>query len=174
MTDMVYNKPRALAPRKLEEQETLQSLNHWKSVFVNYYRRCQFHGYFLLPNTTWETNGLKRDPQTLASDLNGFLSCLGSYFPFDYVADKLINETTCLDSAWTIVYEIYDAEIDTSTYLDYATMMKTPEETYRNYYNRLVGFVRQHLPKAEIKAEGAVSPPTGEVMTIALLEYCKD
>ena len=181
MTDMVYNQPRALAPRKLEEQETLQSLNHWKSVFVNYYRRCQFYGYFLLPNTTWdnsanrgftrnETNGLKRDPQTLASDLNGFLSCLGSYLPFDYVADKLINETTCLDSAWTIVYEIYDAEIDTSTYLDYATMMKTPQETYRNYYNRLVGFVRQHLPKAEIKAEGAVSPPTGEVMTIALLD----
>ena len=49
-------------------------------------------------------------------------------------------------------------------------MMKTPQETYRNYYNRLVGFVRQHLPKAEIKAEGAVSPPTGEVMTIALLD----
>ena len=181
MTEMVYGQPRALAPRKLEEQESLQSLNHWKSVFINYYRRCQFYGYFLLPGITWdnsanrgftrnETSGLKRDPQTLASDLSGFLSCLGSYLPFDYVADKLITETSSLDSAWEIIYEIYDAEIDTSTYLDYATMMKTPQETYRNYYNRLVGFVRQHLPKTEIKAEGATSPPTGEVLTIALLD----
>ena len=81
---MVYGQPRALAPRKLEEQESLQSLNHWKSVFINYYRRCQFYGYFLLPGITWdnsanrgftrnETSGLKRDPQTLASDLKKVL-----------------------------------------------------------------------------------------------------
>ena len=178
---MVHNQPRALAPRKLEEQETLHTLNHWRGVFLNYYRRCQFYGYFLQPNVKWNNNrnrgftqseisGLKRDPSILASDLDGFLSCLGSYLPFDYVSDKLISETTDLNSAWDIIYEIYDAEIDTTTYLDYATMVKLPQETYRNFYNRLVGFVRQHLPKSEIKVEGAVSPATGEDLTVALLD----
>ena len=180
-TDIVHNQPRALTPRKLDQKENLQSLNHWKSVFLNYYRRCPFHGYFIQPNVTWdnsvtrgftqnETNGLKRDVQTLASDLAGFLACLGSYLPFDYVSDKLNCETTSLNSAWEIIYEIYDAEICTTTYLDYASMQKLPEETYRNFFNRLVGFVRQHLPKSEIKAEGASSPPTGEIMTVALLD----
>ena len=83
MTESVHNQPHALASRKLEQKETLQTLNHWKGVFTNYYRRCQFYGYFLTPNVKWddsvhrgfdqETGGLKRNPATLAADLTGFL-----------------------------------------------------------------------------------------------------
>ena len=81
--------PRALAPRRLDQQETLSSLNHWKATFQNYYRRCQFNSYFLQPGLTWnssennggftedESSGLKRYPQVLAQDLEGFLQCLG-------------------------------------------------------------------------------------------------
>ena len=87
MTEVVQNQPRALAPRKLEQKETLQTLNHWRGVFTNYYRRCQFYGYFLTPNVKWdnsahrgfgvsETGGLKRNPATLAADLTGFLSTM--------------------------------------------------------------------------------------------------
>ena len=181
MTDLIHNQPRALAPRKLEQRETLQSLNHWKCVFKNYYRRCQFYGYFLAPDVKWnsernrgftqsEANGLKRDPPTLASDLEGFLGCLGSYLPFDYVGEKLNTESTDMISVWDIIYEIYDAEVDTTNYLDYATMVKQPEETYRNFFNRLVGFVRQHLPRKKIEAEGISSPSSGETLSIGLLD----
>ena len=103
MAKSSLNQPRAVAPRRLEQKESLQSLNHWRSVFRNYYRRCQYYGLFLLPTTTWdnsqnrgftedETTGLKRDIQTLAADLNGFLDCIGCYLPFDYVSDKRILE----------------------------------------------------------------------------------
>ena len=156
MTDY-NNQPRALAPRKLEQRENLQSLNQWKCVFTNFYRRCQFHGYFLTPGMTWsndrnrgfitdEPSGLKRTPEVLASDLDGFLSTIASYLPFDYIAEKLITQSTNMLTVWSIIYELYDAEISTSHYLDYATMAKFPEETYRNFHNRLVGLVRQHLP----------------------------
>ena len=181
MSETNFTQPRALAPRKLEQKETLQSLNHWKCVLVNYYRRCQFYSYYLAPNISWtnelnrgfiraESSGLKREPDMLASDLNGFLSTIASYLPFDYVADKIISESTNMVSVWKIIYEIYDAEISTTLYLDYATMMKYPEETYRNYHNRLVGFVKQHLPTDQVTAEGVSSPPTGERMTIGLLD----
>ena len=73
-----------------------------------------------------------------------------------------------MESVGCIIYEIYDAEINTVHYLDYATMSRKPEETYRNYFNRLVGFVRQHLPKTQIEAEGVKS--NGETITIALLD----
>ena len=171
MADSSQSQPRALAPRRLDQQETLQSLNHWRSVFRNYYRRCPYYGLFLLPSTRWtssgnrgftsaEQTGLKRDPATLAADLEGFLDCIGSYCPFDYIGQKLREESTNIQNVWDILYEIYDLEISTSNFLDYALMSREPEESYRSYFNRLVGFVRQHLPKTEIQAEGVTSSAT--------------
>ena len=124
MTEVTYSQPKALTPRKLEERENLQTLNHWKSVLTNYYRRCQFYGIFLQPGVTWsnavnhgftdtETTGLLRDPETLAYDLEGFLTCIAGYLPFDYVSTKLITQTTCLKDVWQIIYEIDDAEVST-------------------------------------------------------------
>ena len=181
MSDLPHNQPRALAPRKLDHQETLQTLNQWKNVFKNYYRRCQFYGTFLQPGASWtngpnrgftetETSGLKRSPTILASDLESFLECLASYLPFDYIADKLNAESSNMRTVWAIIYEVYDAEISTTHYLDYASMTKLPQETYRNYFNRLVGFVRQHLPDKHIEAEGVSSPNAGEQLTIGLLD----
>ena len=140
MADQSHHQPKAPVPRKLEQRETLQNLNHWRNTFVNYYRRCQFYGIFLIPGTTWttsgnrgfshdETGGLKRNVQTLASDLEGFLSCLAGYLPFDYVAEKLADETTCMQDVWEIVYEIYDAEVNTVNFLDYASMKREPQES---------------------------------------------
>ena len=99
MAEQNNQQPRALAPRRLEQKESLHSLNHWKAVFRNYHRRCPYYSKFLLPATRWdssrnrgfstaETTGLKRDVETLAADLDGFLDCLASFLPFDYVADK--------------------------------------------------------------------------------------
>ena len=164
--------PRVLTPRKLDQQETRQTLNQWRTVFRNFYRRCPYYSIFMLPTTQWdqtanrgltqEQTGLKRNPETLASDLEGFLDSVASYLPFDYVADKLRSETTDIQSVWSVVYEIYDAELTTTNYLDYASMTKDPDETYRNYYNRLVGFVRQHLPTGAVEADGVQSPRTEE------------
>ena len=168
-------------PRRLEQKESLHSLNQWKSVFRNYYRRCPYYSRFLLPTAKWdnsvrkgftsaETTGLKRDIDTLAADLDGFLDCLSSFLPFDYVADKLKQESTDIASVWSIIYEVYDAEINTTNFLDYATMSQNPDETYRAYFNRLVGFIRQYLPARTYEAEGVVCPSTGEQLTIALLD----
>ena len=182
MTDSSANlQPRALAPRRLGQRESLNSLNQWRSVFRNYYRRCPYYGYFLLPTTIWdnspnkgftaaEQSGLKRDIPTLAADLDGFLYCLGSFLPFDYIGDKLREESTNISSAWDIIYEVYDAELTTTNFLDYATMTRDSDETYRSFFNRLVGFVRQHLPKQQINVEGIASPADGEKLTVALLD----
>ena len=39
-------------------------------------------------------------------------------------------------------------------------MLREEGESYRSYFNRLVGFIRQHLPKEEINAEGISSSAT--------------
>ena len=179
-TDSIVQ-PKALAPRRLEQQETLHSLNKWTAVFKNYYRRCSYYSYFLQPGLSWdnsstrgfttdEPSGLKRTPAVLAADLEGFLQCIGGYLPFDYVSEKLNLETTNLQSVWDIIYEIYDAEINTTHFLDYASMSRDPQETYRGYFNRLVGFVRQHLPREAIESEGVRCPAAGESLSVGLLD----
>ena len=180
MSEIQFSQPRALVPSRLDQQETLNSLNHWTATFKNFYRRCQYYGFFLQPGLTWtsdgdrglpaETTGLKRTSSVLASDLEGFLQCLGGYLPFDYVSDKLNSESTSLQSAWDIIYEIYDVEVNTTHFLDYATMSKDPQETYRGFFNRLVGFVRQHLPREKYEAEGVKCTSSGEILTIGLLD----
>ena len=171
MTEQNPNQPKALLPRRLEHKETLSSLNQWKTVFRNYYRRCPYYGTFLLPATVWsnglnhgfteaERTGLKRDVQTLSADLDGFLDCIASFLPFDYVGEKLKAESTNIDTVWQVIYEIYDAEITTTNFLDYATMSRYPEESYKSFFNRLVGFIRQHLPQETYTAEGVSCPRT--------------
>ena len=130
--------PRALAPRRLEQSETLQTLNQWRGVLLNYFRRCQYNSYFLRSGLTWdtsvnhgfvapETTGLKRSAAVLAEDLDGLFDSIASYLPFDYIADKLKTETTCMTDVWNIIYEVYDAEVSTTHYLDYATMESRTE-----------------------------------------------
>ena len=173
--------PKALVPRRLEQKETLNSLNQWRTVLRNYHRRCSYYGIFLLPTTTWDSSptrgfsepertGLKRDIATLASDLDGFLDSVASFIPFDYIADKLKTESINISSVWEIIYEVYDAEVSTTNFLDYATMRRDNDETYRSYFSRLVGFVRQHLPKTSFTAEGVTCPQGGELLSIGLLD----
>ena len=165
MAEFNVTQPRALLPRRLDQQETLNSLNQWVITFKNFYRRCNYYSYFLQPGVVWnrnannrgfsaETSGLSRSAEVLAQDLEGFLQTLSSFLPFDYVAAKLCSETTNMKTVWQVIYEIYDLEITTSNFLDYATMTKTQDESYRGFYNRLVGFVRQHLPQTVYESDG--------------------
>ena len=48
--------------------------------------------------------------------------------------------------------------------------MRQPVTLADSFFNRLVGFVRQHLPRKAHSAEGVSSPNDGEGLTIALLD----
>ena len=183
----IHQAPKALVPRRLDQKETLNSLNQWKTTFRNYYRRCPYYGLFLLPATTWdnsptrgfsaENSGLNRDIPTLVADLEGFLNCVASFLPFDYIGEKLKLETNNINQVWDVLYEVYDAELTTTNFLDYGTMTRQEDETYRGFYNRLVGFVRQHLPRRAESADGlhvltqANSCQLGYLMRLQFIGY---
>ena len=93
-------------PRMLNAQETLYSLNHWRTTFRTYYRRDSFFKAFLLPDATWDasrsyygqvddtTNGtVTRTRQDKAEDLRDFLSTLVGFLPFPYLTEKILNST---------------------------------------------------------------------------------
>ena len=51
--------------------------------------------------------------------------------------------------------------------MDYAVMRRGLEETYRSFYNRLVGFMRQYLPSQGISVKGVSAPTRDENLTVA-------
>ena len=76
----------------LNAQETLYSLNHWRTTFRTYYRRDSFFKAFLLPNATWDASranygqtndtsagAITRTSQDKAEDLKGIVSCFENF-----------------------------------------------------------------------------------------------
>ena len=82
------------------------------------------------------------------------------------MGDKLKAESTGIESVWGIQYETYDVELTTTNFMDYATMRREPDKSYRSFYNCLVGFMRQHLPKQAVTAEGVVSPLLEKILVL--------
>ena len=41
-------------PRQLRDDEKLQDLNHWRDLFISYYKRDKASAYFLKPGVTYQ------------------------------------------------------------------------------------------------------------------------
>ena len=178
--------PKLPQPRQLRQNETVQSLNQWKNVFRNYYRRCPYMGTFLVPTTTWdpqeECYGFEdergndgRKKEEIYADLEGFFETIGGFCPHDYMSQKLLTSTKNIQDVWNILYEAFDAEVNPGSFLDYISLKKETGETYRNFWNRLVGYVEQHLAKnptggTPVEIEGIAIPTGGDKISVTMLD----
>ena len=166
-------------PRQLRDDEKLQDLNHWRDLFISYYKRDKASAYFLKPGVTWdpthvtynirpaETGDGARSAAELHQDLLLFLSNLAGFLPWDYVSEQIKDETKCLQDCWDHIYDLYDAKVGTDTFLNYSTIKRATGETYRCLYERMCGQIRQHLPQGDLTIKG-VKTGTGEKMTVTL------
>ena len=101
-------------PRQLNQKETLDSLNHWKTIFRNYFRRDTIFKQFLSSSTTWDPNqphyGLAPTEDVTAEDrkdaLVDFLHHLVGFLPHSYLTSKLVENTTKLDDCWDVITNI--------------------------------------------------------------------
>ena len=169
----------------LTMSESLHSLNHWKTSFRTYYRRDSYFKAFLLPDATWDpsaTNyGQTEDTQEVAGmvrsaldkgeDLRDFLNTLAGYLPFPYLTEKIVTGSNNLKNVWDTIYDHYGVNITSESLLDYVSISRNSGETYRQFFDRLLSHARLHLPAANILVDGINSGPTGENMTIALMNF---
>ena len=177
---MVRNPP----PRMLTVQETLYSLNHWKTNFRTYYRRDSYYKCFLLPNATWDptrehygqvadrSNGaVIRSAEDKGEDLKDFLHTIVGYLPFPYLTEKIVGATKNLEEVWLAIYEHYGLKITGETMLDIAAINKTSEESFRQFFDRIVAHARLHLAGPNISVDGVSSGTGGDQMSISLLNF---
>ena len=83
---------RVKEPRKLENKESLQSLEQWRMQFRQFVKRDDHYRIFLSSDTVWdpfatnygfrtETGGLARTASALKDDCKDFLYTLATFYP---------------------------------------------------------------------------------------------
>ena len=170
-------------PRMLEAKETTHTLIHWRNAFYNYFRRDDLYQRFFEPGATWdptddnygfkdETGDRKRSAAMLKSDLLALLQVMAGHLPFSYVTEKILTTTTCMQDCYDIIHDLYEAEVNSNTFLDMATMVKSTTETYRTFYERIVNHVRLHLAKPNQRFDGLSSGLHGDKLNITMLNMC--
>ena len=144
-------------PRQLNQNETLDSLDHWKSIFRNYFRRDSVFKQFLESSCTWDptntdTYGLEEkygmSPEERKDALIDFLSNLAGFLPHSYLTSKLKDNTKSLNDCWNIIEEHYNVKVSSETLLDFEAIKKDPAENYRQLYERLLQHCKLHLAPA--------------------------
>ena len=172
----IMNFVKSPPPRPLSQKETLDSLNHWKTIFRNYYRRDSSFKQFLKSDCQWDFKQPNyalaqlddEAPAERAEDLGDFLSNLSGFLPHSYLTQKILEDTTCLQDCWDIIYEHYNVQITPETLLDFESLKKEPAENYRQFYERLLQHVRLHLAPDGAKAENLTNA-RADTMSISLM-----
>ena len=168
-------------PRKLNLRETAASLRLWKVHISNYYRADLYFSHFVSSDTTWDIHQhnwgftaeadntvTQRSASQMRADCHMFLDTFASYLPDDYVVEKLTKNTTNMADVWRIVDEFYGVTLSSDTFLALSNMSKKPEETYRQFYLQLEGFVSNHLTKEGVKVDEVTAPAKGDQLTISI------
>ena len=164
-------------PRPLASKETLQSLQQWFRTFRQYYKRDDQFKFFTLPTTTWdptrenygfavETTGLKRSAEEMKEDCQDFLHALAGYMPYGYLSEKFQSSVKSLKEAFDVICEHYGVAPSQESFLEFISLNKEAGESYRQYFERMLAFARQHLTGAGQDVDG-VKSDDGDKLTIS-------
>ena len=145
---MSRNIARNPPPRQLTSKETLESLTHWETTFKTFYKRDDMYREFFQPNMTWDPTetcygfidetGVSnpRSKEELCDDLKDLLNTFAGHLPHSYLTEKILQSSSWTH-VWQIVREHYNVQINSETMLDFEGLYKFPEETYRQFFERL-------------------------------------
>jgi hypothetical protein len=175
---MSRNHSRTPPPRQLTANETLESLTHWQTTFRTFYKRDDTYKIFFKKDLTWnylrpnynlndEVGGEERKADELSEDLQDLLNTLAGYLPHSYLTDKILKSTSFAD-IWKIIRDHYNVQVTSESLLDFESLHKLPEETHRQFYERLLQHGKQHLAPAKSKVDNFTNV-VDDVMTISFM-----
>ena len=114
-----------------------------------------------------ETTGLKRSPDESTEDCKDFLHALAGYMPYGYLSEKFLSSVKSLKDAFDVICEHYGVSPSQESFLEFISLNKEAGESYRQYYERLLAFSRQHLTGADQDVDGFRSGAEGDTLTIS-------
>ena len=140
------------APRKLTEEETLDTFEDWWFQVECYYSRDpKFADFFDNKTIKWksradEHRGLSKAED--ASNLNTLLRALATYTSGPYVKSELLDDTRSLKDVRRVFLRFLEIEVTDHSLLNYYTISRQPSERPLVFYHRLRYHILQHhLPE---------------------------
>ena len=168
-------------PRLLTDNETTHSLSQWKTNFRQFCKKDDTYKHFLKSTTDWKygednygftANVGTTTPEELADNLEDFLHMLSSYLPHGFITDKILKKSTSFDSAVKIIEEHYGLLPSQETFCDFSSISRAPNEPYRQFYDRMLAFLSQHLmphkDNDRNSVDGTDVPAGGDKMNVTL------
>ena len=140
------------APRKLTEEETLDTFEDWWFQVECYYSRDpKFSAFFDDKSIKWESRSVENRGLRKAEDatnLNTLLRALATYTSGPYVKNELLDETRSLKEVRKIFLRFLEIEVTDHSFLNYYTLSRKPNERPLVFYHRLRYHILQHhLPE---------------------------
>ena len=89
-------------------------------------------------------------------DCEDFLYMLSSYLPHGFLTDKILKKSTSFNNAFNIIEEHYGLLPSQETFCDFTGLSRAPNEPYRQFYDRLVAFLTQHLMPHKVAGDNTV------------------
>ena len=76
-----------------------------------------------------------------------------------------------MNNVWEAIYDHYGINVSSESLLNYVAINLIDGETYRQFYDRLLSHARLHLPPANLVVDGINTGPTGEAMTVGMMNF---
>ena len=115
-----------------------------------------------------ETDGLKRSSTAKMDDCKDFLHMLATFLPHGYLTEKLVTTTTSFENAFEIILEHYGLLPSQESFLNLMSLNKETGESYRQFFERMMAHVRQHLQtQAGVNVDGATVPRGGDKISVS-------
>ena len=176
------NRIKVLPPRPLTNAETSHSLAQWKINFRQFIKKDDAFASFLKSSVRWDAtkaeygfeDGLDgRTPAQTSDDLQDFLHMLASYMPHGFITDRILNKSNSFDSAFSIIEESFGLLPTQETFCDFLSMNRLPNEPYRQFDERILSFVVQHLMPYQAGGvnlvDGVSVPTNGDKLSVSFM-----
>ena len=159
-------------PRKLNDEEDLDTFEDWWFQFVSYYcKDPNFKTILEDENFTWQVSSVEHRgcaTPAICTNLNSLLRSMATYAAGPYIKTTILNDTKCVADIKRVFMKFLEIELSDLTLLDYYQVTRKPNERPLRFYYRLRHHAVQHLLPNKAIVDG--KPLTAEEKWTPTLE----
>ena len=144
-------------PRKLTEDEDLDSFEDWWFQVECYYSRDAKFADFFDKKLTWTSRSDRNrglESAEVCSNLNTLLRALATYTSGPYVKNELLDATKSLKDVRRVFLKFLEIEVTDHSLLNYYSLTRRANERPLVYYHRL----RYHILQHQLPTGTRISP----------------
>ena len=147
-------------PRKLTEDEDLDSFDDWWFQCISYFGRDEnFKYFFETADLQWESKSVQNRGLTTAlqsANLTCLLRAFATYAVGPYIKTNIVDKTKSLEDVRNEFLKFLEIEVNDFTSLNWYDIQRKPTERPLVFYYRLRYHMSKHLVKRNANYQGTL------------------